>query len=53
MGRTHARTVTSTRNSGKIEKIPQNAIIAARFELRSSEYFFNVATATPAGALCC
>ena len=52
-GRTQARTVTSTMNSGKIEKIPQNAIIDARFELRSSENFLNVATATPAGLLSC
>ncbi len=50
-GRTHARTVTRTMNSGKIEKIPQNAIIDARFVLRSSENFLNVATATPAGLL--
>ena len=51
-GRTHARIVTSTMNSGKIEKIPQNAIIEARFVLRSSENFLNVAIATPAGLLC-
>lgn len=39
-------------NSGKIEKIPQNAIIDARFAERFSENFLNVATATATGVLC-
>jgi len=48
-GRTKPSTVTSTMNSGKIEKKAQKATIAARFVDLSSENFLNVATATLVG----
>jgi hypothetical protein len=51
-GKNHARQVTSTRSSGKIEKNAQNAIIAARFADWSSENFFTVATAIAIAELC-